>query len=311
MQLPDRVYHWICRHHRNLVLMGAVTFSFPEFFLRSIYNGNQGKRLWGSKRACVTLSFDCDFPEDARAIPKIVEMLRPYQYRVSFAVVGHWIEKYPAEHAEILAGGHELVNHTYSHPDNEFLNPGRRFKDISREEKRQEILQCHEVCARLLGVTPKGLRIPHFKNLFTEDIYELLVDLGYAYSTSTWITNTISRGLPYRPHKGIVEFPLATCPKHPFTVFDTWHSMKATRISHRIKHRGADSYSCLFRCLLTWAKETGSYLNLYLDPADVEEIHEFGELLSLLADPTIETVTYDEYLSRGLHIEESQPVAPA
>lgn len=304
MQLPDSIYRWVCRHHRNIALMGAVTFSFPELFLRSIYLGNRGKSLWASKRACVTLSFDCDLPEDAKAIPNIVEKLQRLPYKVSFAVVGHWIEKYPSEHAEILAGGHEIVNHTFSHPDNEILNPGRRFKDISREEKRQEILQCHDVCMRVLGVSPKGLRIPHFKNLFTEDIYDILVEVGYTYSTSTWITNTTSRGLPFKAYKGIVEFPLATCPKHPFTVFDTWHSLNATRLSHRIKHRGPESYSLLFRSLIAWAKETGSYLNLYLDPADVKKIRQFDELLHLLADPEVETVTYEEYLARKLPVME-------
>ena len=152
----------------------------------------------------------------------------------------HRIEKYPVEHGAILKEGHELLNHTYSHPDNELLNPGCRFKDISSEEKKLEILKCDEVCKRILGAAPKGLRIPHFKNLFTEDIYDLLVQVGYAYSTSTWLTNTPSRGLPFRTSNGIVEFPLATCPKHPFTVFDSWHSMKTTRLSHSTSTEGRE-----------------------------------------------------------------------
>lgn len=305
MQLPDSIYHWVSRNHRNLGLIGAVTFSFPELFLKAIYEGNRIKGLWGDKRACITLSFDCDFPEDSMAIPKIITMLQPYQYKVSFAVVGYWIEKYPSEYEEIVKEGHEIVNHTYSHPDNELLNPGRRFKEISGEAKKQEILQCHEVCQRILGVSPKGLRIPHFKNLFTEDIYDILNEIGYVYSSSTWITNTTSRGLPFKTNQGVVEFPLATCPKHPFTVFDSWHSMKATRLSHRIKHRGPVSYSRLFRSLILCAKETGSYLNLYLDPADVEAIYRFDELLELLADPEVETVTYEDYIARGMHIHEA------
>jgi peptidoglycan-N-acetylglucosamine deacetylase len=307
MQLPDSVYRWVCRNHQNLALMGAVTFTYPEIFLRSIYNGNRKKKLWGNRKACVTLSFDCDYPEDARSIPNLVKMLNTFEYKASFAVVGHWIEKFPSEHAAILEGGHEIVNHTYSHPDNELLNPGRRFKDISKEEKEKEIVQCHDVCSRILGVAPKGLRIPHFKNLFSEDIYDLLLEVGYTYSTSTWITNTFSRGLPFKERHGIVEFPLATCPKHPFTVFDTWHSMTATRLSHRIKHRGPESYAKLFRSLIDWAKETGSYLNLYLDPADVAKIGQFPKLLGLLADPELHTVTYEEYLTRNLYVQEDIP----
>jgi len=302
MILPDKVYRWVTRQNDNLPLIGLVTFGFPRTFLRSILSGNRDRRLWGGKKACVTLSFDCDYPEDVEALPKIVEMMRPYGYRASFAAVGHWVEKYPREHAVVAEHGHELMNHTYSHPDNELLNPGRKFRFIPREEKLEEVWRGHEVCRRVLGVEPIGLRIPHFKHLFTEEIYGILAELGYRYSSSTWLTNTTTRGLPFMAPHGIVEFPLTTCPKHPFTVFDTWHSLNAPRLSHRLLHRGPAQYLQLFEQLLQMAKETGSYLNIYMDPLDVAKIPGFGRMLELLADEELEVVTYAEYLDRGLHV---------
>jgi len=302
MILPDGLYRWVTRQNSNLPLIGLITFGFPKFFMRSIYNANRGRALWNGRKACVTLSFDCDYPEDVEAIPAIVDMLKPYRYHASFAAVGYWVEKYPREHARALEYGHELMNHTYSHPDNELLNPGRKFRLIPRAEKVEEVQRGHEVCRRLLGVEPTGLRIPHFKHLFTDEIYEILAELGYKYSSSTWTTNTTTRGLPFMAPHNVVEFPLTTCPKHPFTVFDTWHSLNAQRLSHRLLHRGPEQYLQLFEELLRLAKQTGSYLNIYMDPLDIKKIPGFARMLELLADDELEVVTYAEYLDRELHV---------
>ncbi|MBL8521420.1 MAG: polysaccharide deacetylase family protein [Betaproteobacteria bacterium] len=272
--------------------------------MRSILEGNRDKSLWGGKKACVTLSFDCDYPEDVEAIPAIVDMLKPYRYKASFAAVGYWVEKFPREHAAVIEHGHELMNHTWSHPDNELLNPGRKFRYLPKDEKSEELLKCHEVCRKMLGYEPIGMRVPHFKHLFSPDIYEIISEAGYRYSSSTWLTNTPTRGLPFVAPNGIAEFPLTTCPKHPFTVFDTWHSLNAQRLSHRMLHRGPQQYLELFKELLVMARETGSYLNIYMDPLDIKKIPGFREMLDLMAEEDLDVVTYEEYLRRGM------PMAP-
>ncbi len=303
MKLPNSLYKWVTKQNHNYPVMGIITFGFPKTFVKSIYNGNKGKNLWGDKKGCVTLSFDCDYPEDVIAIPDIVKLMDGYNFKATFAAVGHWIEKYPKEHEMVLEYGHELMNHTYSHPDNEILNPGRKFREISEDEKKEEIVRCHELCEKLLNYEPTGLRIPHFKNLFTDEIYPLLKDVGYKYSSSTWLTNTTTRGLPFKAKDGIIEIPLSTCPKHPFTVFDTWHSLNAERLSHKLLHRGSASYLDLFKELIDMAKDTGSYINIYMDPLDIKKIPEFKDMLDIMSDGELDVVTYEQYINRGLPLE--------
>jgi len=300
--MNEKIYRWISKQNRNLPLIGLITFTFPQTFVKSIYKNNAKKNLWGNKKACVTLSFDCDYPDDVIAMPEVVDMLSRYSYKTTFAAVGHWIEKYPREHAVAIEAGHELLNHTYSHPDNELLNPGRKFVDISKQEKIEEIVRCHEICERVLDYSPIGLRIPHFKNLFTPDIYEILDELSYTYSSSTWLTNTTTHGIPFKAEKGIIEFPLSTCPKHPFTVFDTWHSLNAERLSHKLLHRGPESYVSLFETLIKIGKETGSYINIYIDPLDVKKIPGFQDMLEILSDDELDVVTYKEYIDRSMYL---------
>jgi hypothetical protein len=297
------LYKWITAHQGNPLVMGFFTFCYPSHLIRSIYEANLKRPLWGNHKACFTLSFDCDFPDDVHALPDLLTVLAKHRLKASFACVGAWIERFPREHALILEYGHEIVNHTYSHPDNELLNPGRRFRYISREEKKEEIERCHEVCSKILHYEPKGCRIPHFKNLFTEEIYGILVELGYTYSSSTWLTNTLSHGLPFEAAKDIVEFPLSTCPKHPFTVFDTWHSLNTPRLAHRLVHRGPEQYKNLFKKLLHLGLETGSYLNIYIDPLDVKQIPAFESILELLSDGAFLVRTYEEYMNNNLFVE--------
>ncbi len=300
MSINKSIYRWISTQNHNLPLIGAITFSFPERFLRSIYRGRPNGNLWKGRKVCLTLSFDCDYPEDVQALPGLLKLLAKYPFKASFACVGAWIEKYPKEHALILEYGHEIVNHTYSHPDNELLNPGRRFRSISRGEKKEEVEKCHEICLRVLGYEPKGCRIPHFKTLFTDEIYGILRELGYAYSSSTWLTNTISHGIPFGTSESIVEFPVSVCPRHPFTVFDTWHSLHSARLAHRLVHNGPGAYVQLFERLIRIGLETGAYLNIYLDPLDVSNIPDLERVFDILADETILVKTYEEYLTEGL-----------
>lgn len=280
----ERLRRWILAHQDNRIVVVASTVMFAEPLLMSFYERNRHKNIsWQGKKSCITISFDCDYPRDVEALPFVLDMLKPYPFKSSFACVGHWIERYPKEHRMILEHGHEIVNHTYSHPDNELLNPGRKFRTIPRDEKKAEIRQCHEVCIKTLGYEPVGCRIPHFKNLFTPDIYGILKELGYRYSSSTWLTNTPSDGLPFRAECDILEFPLSTCPRHPFTVFDTWHSLESKRLFYRAIHRGPQAYCALLRRLIDTGIATGSYVNIYIDPYDLKRIPSFDGILQYVA----------------------------
>lgn len=295
--MPDKITEFIRKNSSHPLLLGAVSLLCPKVFLKKYFRGNTGKKNnWRGKKAGLTISFDCDYPKDVEAMPELIALLAAYHFKTSFACVGHWIEKYPREHQAIVDAGHEIVNHTYSHPDNEILNPGRKFKTISRQEKKEEIEKCHEICRRVLGYAPKGCRIPHFKNLFTPQIYGILKELGYTYSSSTHLMNTETLGMPFRTGEGIIEFPLSTCPKHPFTVFDTWHSFNSPRLAYRLIHRTEEEYIRLFTWLIATAVETNSYINIYIDPADIRRMKRIKEILDYIQGQDIWVATYEEML---------------
>lgn len=52
-----------------------------------------------------------------KATPKILDMLNKEGIKATFFVVGKMVEKYPGLLRQVWKEGHDVGNHTYSHPD--------------------------------------------------------------------------------------------------------------------------------------------------------------------------------------------------
>lgn len=296
MHLGSSVIYWLInqrKHKGAYVFYHGMSLYYP-LFLHCFLKWKRSNILWPGKRACLTLSFDCDYEEDVKALPQIVNILERYKIVVAFACVGKWVEKFPEIHRNLLAKGHEIINHSYSHPDNEQLDPERRFNELSTLQKNEQIAECHKVCKEILGYEPIGFRTPHFGRLFSQEDYYILKELGYIYSSSTVAIETPENGQPFLTKNGILEFPLSTCPRHPFSVFDSWHT--TSKRAPASVHRSSGEFLKLFRQLIDLAIKTHSYINVYFDPQDIIKIEGFEHALEYLADKRDEIwiTTYKE-----------------
>jgi len=230
--------------------------------LFNLYFKKQRRIISKNKAFCVYLSFDCDLPEDIEALPDLLDLLRKYRLRASFACIGKWIEKYPKIHKRIIREDHEIINHTYSHPDNEVLSPTRFFNKIPYEEQKAEIKKCHDVCRKILHYEPVGFRTPHFGRLHCDSVYKILRELNYVYSSSTILART-----KCEPHdvNGILEMPMMTCPDHFFPLFDTWHCYR----SEAPAHTKPGEFFTLFKKAVCICKNNGVACVFYFDPHDL------------------------------------------
>ena len=114
----------------------------------------------------LALSFDLDYREDTVALPPLVELLARLDLPMTVFAIGRLVERDPGPYAEAAAAGHELGNHTWSHPDNPVLNPDREFWDLSEREMADEIGRCQDAIETAAGVRPTSFRSPHFKDAF-------------------------------------------------------------------------------------------------------------------------------------------------
>lgn len=287
------------RKFYNKILTEPVSFIFPGAFIKLYQQGAPNDRIINfADKFIISLSFDCDLAEDIDSVPKILGILSNYKFKTSFACIGKWIEKYVDLHLRIINEGHEIINHTYSHPNNEVFNPNQRFDLITHEEREDEIIRCHEVINKLLNYTPVGFRVPHFGNQFVNDIYGIISKLNYRYSSSTIALKSKSFGAPYRVFDRVIEFPLSPCPKHPLTCFDSYHFFRAKHPVYKFNHRDQEDFLKCFKILLSLARQNRSYLNVYFDPLDIAENNGFISILDSIIESGATVLNYAEMIKK-------------
>jgi len=277
MKILNKVTQWITKNPNDPIL-AFISLTLPSQFLRTYYNSSE-KTDWGDKKACISISFDCDSVKDIEQIPMILDHLSSLSILASFACIGKFIERYPSIHKRMINEGHEIINHTYTHPNNSELDSFRKFNELSMEEIRKEIEKCDEVCKRILGYSPIGFRVPHFKRLFTSTIYPVLHKLGYKYSSSVMAIGSPNYGYFYRTEEGLLEFPLSNCPLHLFACLDTYHELRSNHWIYKFLPRGRTKLISSFKKLLDIGIETGAYLNIYLDPQDLIDVKILNSIL--------------------------------
>ncbi|MCL4426221.1 MAG: polysaccharide deacetylase family protein [Firmicutes bacterium] len=103
-------------------------------------------KAWGK----VALTFD-DGPDPVYG-PKIAEVLKRYQARATFFVIGKEAEKYPDLIRNLAVDGCEIGNHTYSHPD---------LADMDKQAVGQEVKKTADLLERLAGKRPVVFRPPY------------------------------------------------------------------------------------------------------------------------------------------------------
>lgn len=86
----------------------------------------------------VAISFD-DGP-DPEWTPKILDILKKAEVKASFFLVGTNIESHPDIVRRILAEGHEIGIHTYSHPNLSIVSPERAFLECNATERLIEAI---------------------------------------------------------------------------------------------------------------------------------------------------------------------------
>lgn len=117
-----------------------------------------------------------------RAMTRALNLLRRCGVRATFFCIGEELEQSPVAAAMVRQAhreGHEIANHTYSHP---FGLGGLDAATI-----RREIAECSAAIRRATGVAPTGFRAPGYA--ISGTVLDILEELGLDYdSSASWNT---------------------------------------------------------------------------------------------------------------------------
>lgn len=118
----------------------------------------------------IALTFD-DGPHP-RLTPKILNILDKYQVKATFFTVGVNVHYYPDTFEEIVARGHEIGNHTYTHPHVSRIDKNTLKSEIERCEN--EIYEHGEYRTKLFR-PPEGMIDNGVASLLKELDYKVIL----------------------------------------------------------------------------------------------------------------------------------------
>ena len=91
----------------------------------------------------VALTMNCAWNADD--IDSILDTLSKNKVHITFFMVGDWVDKYPEYVKKIYDGGHEIANHSNTHPHVNQLNIDKNVEEIKLcSEKIEKITTVQE-----------------------------------------------------------------------------------------------------------------------------------------------------------------------
>ncbi len=124
-------------------------------------------------------------------VPLVLDLLDRLQVPATFFVPGRVAERHPERVRDVVAAGHELAHHGYTH-----THPGR----LAPEQEAAEFARALEVL-RGFGADVVGYRSPAWD--FSEATMDLLLEHRMLYSS-----NLMDDVRPYRHPNGVAELPV-------------------------------------------------------------------------------------------------------
>ncbi len=134
-----------------------------------IFQGNQSRPQ---------VAFACNVFWGEEYLPDMLKTLDKNNIHITFFIGGSWANKYPEILKDLANRGHELGNHTYSHP-----HPN----NLSKEKNKEQIIKTEELVNNLTGIKTNLYAPPYGEYNNTV----LLAAQELQYTTIMWSIDTV------------------------------------------------------------------------------------------------------------------------
>jgi len=125
-----------------------------------------------SDKPYVAMTFD-DGPHPQNT-PRLLDILRARNIKATFYVIGRSVDNYPQIVRRIVAEGHEIGNHTYTH---------RNLTKLSDSEVLKELTRTRDSIVTASGVQPRTMRPPYGALLQRQ---RSMIREDFGYPTVLW-----------------------------------------------------------------------------------------------------------------------------
>jgi len=180
--------------------LNAMTVDVEDYFQVSAFEGVVEKKDWDS----ISLRVGDN-------THRLLDLFAANNVKSTFFTLGWVAQRCPEVIKRIVNEGHELASHGLAH---------QRATTMTKQELYDDIKQSKEILEDIGSVALKGYRAPSFSiNDSNTWAYDILKDLGFVYSSSTYPINHDLYGVPEWPRfkhereNGLIEIPIPTVRK--------------------------------------------------------------------------------------------------
>jgi polysaccharide deacetylase family protein (PEP-CTERM system associated) len=139
---------------------------------------------------------------------RLIDLFNENNVKATFFTLGWVAKNCPDVIKRIVGEGHELASHGTNH---------RRNTTMNREQVFQDIKESKDLLEQISGKEIIGYRAPSFSiDKSNEYVFEILTELNFKYSSSTYPITHDLYGVPEWPRfihtrpEGIIEIPVPT-----------------------------------------------------------------------------------------------------
>ncbi len=159
---------WFFRFHLPVIvpLFGAISVIAVNFYEYHGFGSQDGIIRHGAFKPYVALTFD-DGP-NPEFTSRILDILAQKNVRATFFMVGRHVLKYPLIARSVVAEGHEIGNHTFSHRD---------LMTASRKTLLKEVHDADDAISSTLGIRTRLFRPP--RGMISAAGRRVLAESGY------------------------------------------------------------------------------------------------------------------------------------
>lgn len=163
----------------TLFTLGTVLFT--DFLADRGYSipANSGPTpIFQGNRDHANVSFACNVFWGEDIMPDMLQVLSNAQVKATFFIGGSWAKRHPDSLKLIADAGHELGNHSFTHP-----HPNR----LSKSQNQDEILRTEKLIEEITGMKTCLYAPPYGE--YNRTVLEAAQELGY--TTIMWTADTI------------------------------------------------------------------------------------------------------------------------
>lgn len=147
------------------LLLLLTAFTLPAAVMVSTTQGSRELPIYcvQTDQKKIALTFDAAWGNEDTA--DLLSILARNQIHATFFLTGSWVDAYPDDVKAIAAAGHDIGNHSQTHPE---------MSTLSKEQIRDELMQVHKNVKELTGQNMCFFRPPYgdYNNLLIQTATE-------------------------------------------------------------------------------------------------------------------------------------------